>query len=136
MTDDTTAERLISRARAGDERALGRLLEHYRKYLRLVARSKIGLAMRIKVDPSDLVQETFLKAHRDFAGFRGRGEDELVAWLRAILTRKIADQIKHHRRLGRDHKRQESLDLLHELSGPTVQQALASRGPSPSEGTA
>jgi len=136
MTDETTAERLIARARAGDERALGRLLEHYRKYLRLVARSKIGLAMRIKVDPSDLVQETFLKAHRDFAGFRGRGEDELVAWLRAILTRKIADQIKHHRRLGRDHKRQESLDLLLELSGPTVHQALASRGPSPSEGTA
>jgi RNA polymerase sigma-70 factor (ECF subfamily) len=84
MTDETTAERLISRARAGDEHALGRVLEHYRKYLRLVARSRIGLAMRIKVDPSDLVQETFLKAHRDFAGFRGHGEDELVAWLQAF----------------------------------------------------
>jgi RNA polymerase sigma-70 factor (ECF subfamily) len=136
MTEDSTPERLISRARAGDESALGRLLELYRNYLRLAARSMIGAAMRTKVDPSDLVQETFLKAHRDFAGFQGHGENELVAWLRRILSRNVSDQIKHHRRMGRDYKRQQSLELLLECSGPTVQQAMASRAPSPSEGAA
>ena len=82
MTSELIPEQLIVQARGGDQAALGRLLELYRNYLRLVARSLIGAALRVKLEPSDLVQETFLKAHRDFAGFAGRSEPELVAWLR------------------------------------------------------
>jgi RNA polymerase sigma-70 factor, ECF subfamily len=127
---------LISQARNGDEAALGSLLELYRNYLRLVARSMIGVALRIKLEPSDLVQETFLKAHREFETFAGRGEHELIAWLRAILARNLADQVKHHRRKGRDLKRHESLDALLEHSAITIQNALASHASSPSEGAA
>jgi RNA polymerase sigma-70 factor (ECF subfamily) len=127
-------DQLISRARDGDESALGTLLELYRNYLRLVARSMIGVALRIKLEPSDLVQETFLKAHREFATFAGQGEHELIAWLRKILARNLADQVKHHRRKARDLKRQESLDALLECSGMTIQNALASQTASPSEG--
>jgi RNA polymerase sigma-70 factor (ECF subfamily) len=134
MTSEAIPEHLIEQARGGDAAALGRLLEVYRNYLKLVARSLIGAALRVKVEPSDLVQETFLKAHREFAGFAGRGEPELVAWLRRTLARTLADQVKHHRRKGRDHHRQESLDLLLERSGATIQHALASHAPSPSEG--
>jgi RNA polymerase sigma-70 factor (ECF subfamily) len=126
-------DQLIAHARGGDPEALGRLLDLYRNYLKLVARSLIGAALRVKVEPSDLVQETFLKAHREFAGFAGRGEPELIAWLRRILARTVADQVKHHRRKGRDHMRQESLDLLLERSDATIHQALASYGGSPSE---
>ncbi|MGA2699767.1 MAG: sigma factor [Isosphaeraceae bacterium] len=93
----------------------------------------VGAALRVKVEPSDLVQETFLKAHREFAGFAGQGEHELVAWLRRILARTVADQVKHHRRMGRDLQRQESLDLLLERSDETIHHALASYGASPSE---
>jgi RNA polymerase sigma-70 factor (ECF subfamily) len=125
---------LIARARSGDETALGTLLELYRNYLRLVARSMIGVALRVKLEPSDLVQETFLKAHREFPTFAGNGEPELIAWLRKILAHNLADQVKHHRRKTRDLKRQESLDALLERSGITIQDALASRASSPSEG--
>jgi len=124
---------LIAQARGGDPVALGRLLELYRNYLRLVARSLIGVALRVKLEPSDLVQETFLKAHRDFSDFAGQSEVELLAWLRRILARSLADQVKHHRRKGRDHRREESLDLLLEQSSLTVQNALANHGSSPSE---
>ena len=85
--DDVMPGRLLEQARGGDEAARGELLELYRNYLRLVARSLIGGALRVKLEPSDLVQETFLKAHRDFGQFAGRGEPELVAWLRQILVR-------------------------------------------------
>ena len=37
------------------------------------------------VDPADLVQETFLEAHRDFAGFRGTSDAEMAAWLDETL---------------------------------------------------
>src|SRR5205823_936800 len=126
-------DQLIAQARGGDPAALGTLLELYRNYLRLVARSLIGAALRVKLEPSDLVQETFLKAHREFGGFAGQGEHELVAWLRRILARTLADQVKHHRRKGRNLKRQQSLDLLLERSDQALQQALASHAGSPSE---
>ena len=134
VTSEAVPDQLIAQARDGDEVALGRLLELYRNYLRLTARSLIGASLRVKLEPSDLVQETFLKAHREFAGFAGQSEPELVAWLRRILARTLADQVKHHRRKGRDLHRQESLECLLERSGLTIQNALASRGSSPSEG--
>jgi RNA polymerase sigma-70 factor (ECF subfamily) len=133
MTSEMTPERLIVQARSGDPAALGRLLELYRNYLRLVARSLIGAALRVKLEPSDLIQETFLKAHREFGGFRGQDEHQLVAWLRSILATTLADQVKHHRRKGRDVQRQESLDLLLDRSDRALQQALASHAGSPSE---
>src|SRR5262245_39307199 len=75
-------EPLIARARAGDSEALGRLLESYRNYLRMLSRSLIGQTLRLRLDSSDLIQETFLEAHRDFPKFAGTGEPELAAWLR------------------------------------------------------
>jgi RNA polymerase sigma-70 factor (ECF subfamily) len=124
---------LLEQARGGDEAALGQLLELYRNYLRLVARSLISGALRVKLEPSDLVQETFLKAHREFAQFAGQGEPELVAWLRKILVRSLANQVKHHRRQARNYQRQESLEQLLDRSGLAIQQALASSISSPSE---
>lgn len=126
-------ERLIAQARRGDATARGRLLELYRNDLRLVARSLIGDALRVKVDASDVVQETFLKAHSDFARFEGSTERELVAWLRRILVRSLSNQVKHHHRQARDRSRQESLDDLLERSDRKVELALAARSPSPSE---
>jgi RNA polymerase sigma-70 factor (ECF subfamily) len=133
VQDDAIPGQLLAHAREGDETALGELLELYRNYLRLVARSLISTALRVKFEPSDLVQETFLKAHREFGQFAGRSEPELVAWLRRILVRSLANQVKHHRRQARDHQRQESLELLLDRSSLTIQQALASSVGSPSE---
>jgi RNA polymerase sigma-70 factor (ECF subfamily) len=72
MTADP--EQLLREARAGDGATLGQLLELYRQYLGLLARVQIGQRLQGKVDASDLVQETFLEAHRHFARFRGASE--------------------------------------------------------------
>ena len=78
-------------ARAGDGPALGQLLELYQNYLTLLARLQIDRRFRGKADPTDLVQETFLAAHRAFPRFRGQTEGELAGWLRAILAAALAD---------------------------------------------
>src|SRR4051794_25209923 len=113
-------EILLEQARAGDDAALGRLLEEYRRFLRLLARTLIGGALQARVDESDLVQETFLKAHRDFGTFAGGSEPELVAWLRQILVRSLADQARIHRAKGRDYRRQESLEAMLDRSSLAV----------------
>jgi RNA polymerase sigma-70 factor, ECF subfamily len=122
----------LCRARAGDEAALGRLLELYRNYLRLVARALIGQALRVRLDASDLVQETFLKASREFPQFLGSSEPELTAWLRRILVRTLTNQAKHHRRQGRDYQRQESLEAMLDRSSVAVHRALAAPTETPS----
>src|SRR5437588_12014181 len=87
---------LLQEARAGDAATLGRLLELYRRYLALPARGQIGQRLQGKVDASDLVQETFLEAHRNFARFRGTSEAELVQWLRKILAANLADLFRRY----------------------------------------
>lgn len=129
---DEHPEDLLARARSGGQEALGRLLELYRNYLRLQARALIGSALRARLDPSDLVQETFLEAHRDFGQFAGTTEAELVAWLRQVLVRNLADQVKRHHSQKRDVRREESLEAMLERSSLEVEQALRTGLSSPS----
>jgi RNA polymerase sigma-70 factor (ECF subfamily) len=125
-------ELLLAPARAGDEAARGQLLELYRNYLRFMARSLISQPLQARLDASDLVQETFLKAHREFAGFLGSTEPELVAWLRQILVRALADQVRRHRTRGRDYRREEPLEAILDRSSLAIQQRLAAPLSSPS----
>src|SRR5260370_34071217 len=90
------AEQLVCLARAGDGRALGRLLELYRNYLTMLARLQIGRRLQGKADASDLVQETFLEAYRDFGQFQGSTEQELASWLRRILAWNLANLVQHY----------------------------------------
>ena len=98
MSDDATPEpeQLLRRAQTGDGPAVGQLLELYRDYLALLARLQIGRRLQGKVDASDLVQETFLKAHRDFPQFRGTSEAEWVSWLRQILAGNLAHLVRRY----------------------------------------
>lgn len=89
-------ERLLALARAGDTAALGQLLELYRNYLGLMARLQVGRRLQGKVDATDLVQEAFLEAHRDFPQFRGQTEPELVGWLRRILATNLANLVRRY----------------------------------------
>jgi RNA polymerase sigma-70 factor (ECF subfamily) len=90
------AEQLIVAARAGNTTALGQLLEAYRNYLRLLARIEIGRRLQGKVDASDVVQETFLDAHRYFPSFRGEAEVQLARWLREILAGTLANVVRRY----------------------------------------
>ena len=129
---DHLPEVLLAEARRGDAVARGKLLDLYRNYLRVLARGLIRGALRARLDPSDLVQETYLEADRDLSQFGGQSEGQLLAWLRRILVRNLADQVKFHQALGRDWHRQESLDVLLEQSAINVQEALAAGLSTPS----
>src|SRR5262249_27935545 len=73
---DFAIEQLLARARTGDSAAIGALLEEYRGYLTLLARTQIGRRLQGKADAADLVQEAFLQAHQHIGAFRGTSEAE------------------------------------------------------------
>ena len=84
--------------------------ERFRKYLRLLAGLQISRRLRAKLDPSDLVQLTLLKAYQARAQFRGRTQAQLAAWLRQILARTLADAVRDLHRDKRDLDRERSLE--------------------------
>ncbi len=93
------------------QQRLGELLELYRNYLKLLARAQVDLHLRSRADASDLVQETFLDACRDFHQFRGHTEAELIGWLRKILIYNIAKFVQRQLQAKkRDARRNVSLD--------------------------
>src|SRR6266851_10406295 len=80
----------LSAARDGSRDALGSVLEACRRYLLGVARHELNGDLNAKGGASDLVQETFLEAHRAFDHFQGNSEVELRAWLRRLLHHRAA----------------------------------------------
>jgi len=96
MNTSAEPEALLTEAQAGSTAHLGRLLELYRHYLRLMARVQVGQRLQAKVDASDLVQETMLEAHKSFPGFRGSSEPQFVAWLRQIMAAVLCNLVRRY----------------------------------------
>jgi RNA polymerase sigma-70 factor (ECF subfamily) len=94
-TRDT--DQLLAAARAGSAEALGTVLETCRRYLLLVAERQLDPRLRAKGGASDLVQETFLEAQRDFGGFHGTSEAELLAWLSRLLLNNAGNFARRYR---------------------------------------
>ncbi len=81
----------IAAAREGDRVSLGEIFAQCRGYLLAIAHTELDDTLRGKLAVSDVVQETLLRAQQNFAGFRGNGEEELLAWVRQILANYITD---------------------------------------------
>src|SRR5262249_37294487 len=128
--------RLLAEARSAGGERLGCLLELYRNSLYLVARTRVDLHLQAQVNPSDLVQETFLEAYRDFGQFRGSTEAALMAWLRRILVhnlgRVVQKQVLAQKRTVRRQVSLQARVEAMERSAAKVAAALVSPCSSPS----
>ena len=75
---------------------MGEALEACRRYLNWLAMREIDPAFQAKGGASDLVQETFLKAHRSFDQFRGHTEEEFLGWLRRLLLNNLSNFVRRY----------------------------------------
>jgi RNA polymerase sigma-70 factor (ECF subfamily) len=121
-------------AKAGDPDSLGRLLGQYERYLALMARLQIGKRLQGKVDAADLVQETFLDAHKNFARFRGDNEGQFLAWLRQILAGKLAELFRRYLGTqGRDVRLEREIIDAFDQSSVLLDRGLVAVQSSPSQ---
>jgi RNA polymerase sigma-70 factor, ECF subfamily len=108
-------------------------LEQYRAYLRVLAQVQLDPLLRGKLDPSDVVQETLLKAHANRGQFRGQTGAELAAWLRQILANTLAEELRRFGRQRRDLALERSLEAAVEASSHRLEAWLADQQSTPSE---
>lgn len=113
-----------------DAGADGPALEGFRDYLLLLARLHLDPRMRSKLDPSDVVQQTLLKAHAQWDRIRSRPDAEVRAWLRTILANTLIDAARKF--VSRPAEQGVSLESALEQSSARLDRWLAADDTSPS----
>ena len=135
-SSSSNVEVLLSQALAGSGECFGRLLHVYRNYLKLLIVSQLERKLASRISPSDVIQETFLEANRDFTSFRGSSSAEFCAWLRRILVNNLHRVVEQHVLTEkRDVRREISLEALAnnlEQSTARLDTILPDPGSSPS----
>jgi RNA polymerase sigma-70 factor, ECF subfamily len=107
-------------------------LEQYRAYLHLLARMQLDPRLQAKLDPSDVVQETLLKAHAKREQFAGEADGQLAAWLRVILANTLAEKLRAFGRDQRDVNLERSLQVQMDQSSARLEKFLAGDESTPS----
>jgi len=109
-----------------------RELEGLRSILVLLARHIVDRRLWKTIDPSGVVQETMLEAHRNQGQFVGSGPAAFKAWVRAILRNNLQDAIRKAHRGKRDVDQEVSLDAAVAESTRRLNLQLADGDLSPS----
>ena len=130
------AQQLLDAARLGRADCLGKLLLHFGNYLKLLVAAHLDEKLRSRLNPSDIVQDSYCDAHRDFEQFQGRSTGEFLAWLRTILVNNIAREVERHiLSAKRDVRREVRLDRMQvalERSAARLEAAFVDQASSPS----
>lgn len=127
-------ERLIERARRGDDQARHALLARHRSRLRQTVAVRMDNRLAARVDPSDVIQDALAEAHRTMDEYLERRPLPLYPWLRRLAWERLVQLQRHH--VGADKRnllREAGGDLaLPEHSALDLANRLVASGTSPS----
>jgi RNA polymerase sigma-70 factor (ECF subfamily) len=108
-------------------------LEPFRSYLEVLARVHLDPKLRGKLDPADVVQQAMLRAYTAWPELKNSERPVLLAWLRRILARTLADVVKHYDRDKRAVDLERSLEADLDRSASGLAGWLAADQTSPSQ---
>jgi RNA polymerase sigma-70 factor (ECF subfamily) len=110
-----------------DGEGISRELADHRPYLCILARRNLDRRLWSLVDPSDVVQNTLLDAHRKRDQFHGNC---LKKWLRTMLLNDLKDAVRKFDRIAR---REHSLLQAADQSSHQIDLSLQDETASPSQ---
>ena len=94
--DSTNTDRLLQRVTAGDPVALNELISNHRSYLHKVVDLRMEDELRVRIDPSDVVQQTQLVASQRIDDFLLRRPASFRIWLRLKALEQLVDMQRRH----------------------------------------
>jgi RNA polymerase sigma-70 factor (ECF subfamily) len=128
------ADELVERAARGDDAARHELLAQHRDRLKRMVAVHLDRRLAARVDPSDIVQEALLDAHRELSDYLSRRPLPLYPWLRQLAWERLLKCHRAHiRAQRRSIGREEPGDwVLPEESAVLLAHRLIAAGTSPS----
>jgi RNA polymerase sigma-70 factor (ECF subfamily) len=88
---------LVRRAVLGDETALAKLFDRYRKRLRQMVRLRLDRRLQGRVDPSDILQEAYLDLAEKLPDYSSkRAEIPFFLWLRLVTGERLLRVHRQH----------------------------------------
>jgi RNA polymerase sigma-70 factor (ECF subfamily) len=127
---------LLRQVAAGDQAVWGDLLEQHRARLRRMVELRLDPRLQGRLDASDVVQEAYLTASVQLAGYLKKPTIPFYLWLRLVTGQKLVELHRHHLRTkARDASRQISLHRGAQpaASSATLASKLIGREPRPSQ---
>lgn len=124
--DSTQTQLLLGQIAEGDSHALETLLEHQRDFLRRLLALRMEPALRRRVDPSDVIQETLVVANGKMDDYLRRRPTAFRLWLR----RKALERLVEHRRKHFAQKRSVERELSLQDASSALAHSLADGRPS------
>src|SRR5262250_1690627 len=94
--DSTITEGLLQRARTGDAQALAELFARHRSRLRQMLRLRLDRRLQGRIDPSDVLQDTYLEFARRFPEYHNKPSLPFFVWLRFLAGQKLIDLHRQH----------------------------------------
>jgi RNA polymerase sigma-70 factor (ECF subfamily) len=141
MTASSSSEtnRLLRRAADGDQESWGALLTRHADRLRRMVAFRLDQRLQGRIDPSDVIQESYLEASKRLADHLREPALPFFLWLRGIAGNKLRELHRHH--LGtqmRDAGREVSLyrGAMPETTSAALAARLLGHGTRPSEAAA
>ena len=92
---------LIERIRKGEQHAFSILVSGYRRRLAVLIYYRLGRDLQSTVEVDDILQETWLRAFRQFHQFTYEGPGSFMRWLSLVAKHVIVDEARHNGRQKR-----------------------------------
>jgi RNA polymerase sigma-70 factor, ECF subfamily len=127
-------EHCVSRAVAGDERALAALLDRYG--LLIARKLRINTCWQGQLDADDVMQVTYLEAFLRIRQFTSDGPDAFAGWLHRIAENNLRDAIKGLERDKRPPPKNRVIDRGKDDSYVALMDQTAGAGRTPSRSAA
>ena len=133
-TETPETEELIEKAGRGDDPARQALLARHRARLRRMVAVRMDPVLAARVDPSDVVQEVLVDAHRTLDGYLQERLLPFYPWLRRLAWERLAKLYRRHARTRRRSLLREGAEGpgLPDESAMALAERLVAGGTSPS----
>ena len=134
MNQDDDLQALEASVSAGDHRTIERVIGQYGPRLRKMVAARLDPRLARRVDPSDVVQETFIAVQRRLPGYLRERPIPLYPWLRQVVAEQMAELADRHVHAQRRSVRREAWSLgISDESVVQLAQHMVHSGTSPSQ---
>src|SRR6058998_2323011 len=89
MAKQGPSKLILKRAKEGDRAAVDELFDAFRDRIRAFIRSRLKPGHGKRLDPEEILQDTFIRAFRSIGSFNGEDPEQFRRWLTGVANKTV-----------------------------------------------